>query len=148
MVKCEMLPSAALPATVIPSCSATPITMYNQCNPAAAGWTYQGRNDQSKVDFWQKDTGEKMDYYSSEPTRSLRCMAAAVATRRPGFPTHPLPPPPPPAPPTGVRPATPARPIPTLPRATVCCSTLPCSYRHGEDEHGPPQPGQHPALPP
>ena len=61
--------------------------MYNQFNPAAAGWTYQGRNDQSKVDFWQKDTGEKMDYYYSKP--AIGCEAWGwpwVAARVPNLP--------------------------------------------------------------
>ena len=31
-------------------------------NPANAGWTYQGGNAQSRVEYWAKD-GCKMDYY-------------------------------------------------------------------------------------
>ena len=35
---------------------------YHKANPADAGWTYEGSNAQSRVDFYEKD-GCKMDYY-------------------------------------------------------------------------------------
>jgi hypothetical protein len=31
-------------------------------NPQDYGWQYQGRNEQSRVEFYQRD-GVKMDYY-------------------------------------------------------------------------------------
>jgi len=36
--------------------------MSHQTNPTQYGWTYQGSNEQSRVEFYQKD-GVKMDYY-------------------------------------------------------------------------------------
>ncbi|CAK0787217.1 hypothetical protein CVIRNUC_010433 [Coccomyxa viridis] len=36
-------------------------------NPANAGWTYQGGNAQSRVEYWAKD-GCKMDYYPTTGT--------------------------------------------------------------------------------
>jgi hypothetical protein len=35
---------------------------YHKTNPSDHGWTYQGSNNQSRVDFYQRD-GVKMDYY-------------------------------------------------------------------------------------
>ncbi|KAK9865675.1 hypothetical protein WJX84_001868 [Apatococcus fuscideae] len=35
--------------------------------PAEKGWNYQGTNDQSRVDYWEKD-GCKLDYYYTTGT--------------------------------------------------------------------------------
>ncbi|CAL5229430.1 g12752 [Coccomyxa viridis] len=40
---------------------------HHKANPADAGWTYQGSNAQSRVDFYEKD-GCKMDYYPTTGT--------------------------------------------------------------------------------
>ncbi|BDA50686.1 hypothetical protein COCOBI_16-3620 [Coccomyxa sp. Obi] len=37
-------------------------------NPADYGWTYQGSNAQSRVEYWQNDQGAKMDYYPTTGT--------------------------------------------------------------------------------
>jgi hypothetical protein len=37
-------------------------------NPADHGWTYQGSNAQSRVEYWQNDQGAKMDYYPTTGT--------------------------------------------------------------------------------
>lgn len=37
---------------------------HHQTNPQAYGWTYQGANAQSRVEYWQHaETGVKMDFY-------------------------------------------------------------------------------------
>ncbi|KAJ3110938.1 hypothetical protein HDU96_006134 [Phlyctochytrium bullatum] len=40
---------------------------HHQSNPRDHGWTYQGSNQQSRVDFYQRD-GVKMDYYPTTGT--------------------------------------------------------------------------------
>ena len=40
--------------------------------PANAGWTYQGGNAQSRVEYWAKD-GCKMDYYPTTGMLRLVC---------------------------------------------------------------------------
>ncbi len=40
-------------------------------NPAEYGWTYQGSNAQSRVEYWQNDQGAKMDYYTTTGTVSV-----------------------------------------------------------------------------
>ena len=38
--------------------------MAHNTNPADFGWSYQGSNAQSRVEFWQHSTtGAKLDYY-------------------------------------------------------------------------------------
>ncbi|KAF6262494.1 hypothetical protein COO60DRAFT_1293389 [Scenedesmus sp. NREL 46B-D3] len=41
--------------------------MSHNANPAQYGWTYQGSNQASKVEFYEKD-GVKMDYYYTTGT--------------------------------------------------------------------------------
>eukprot|EP00884_Botryococcus_braunii_P019372 jgi/Botrbrau1/6118/Bobra.331_2s0013.1 len=40
---------------------------HHKANPSDYGWTYQGSNEQSRVDFYQRD-GVKMDYYYTTGT--------------------------------------------------------------------------------
>ena len=57
----------------------------HKSNPADAGWTYQGSNAQSRVDFYEKD-GCKMDYY---PTTGVTFFCL-VSLRKLKFVMNPL----------------------------------------------------------
>lgn len=63
----------------------------HSANPADHGWTYQGSNAQSRVDFYQNDQGVKMDYYPSEfimlPSYAT-CKAMARAMAKPPVRNH------------------------------------------------------------
>lgn len=51
--------------------------MSHKANPVQYGWTYQGSNEQSRVEFYERD-GVKMDYY---PTTGQQTQGRAAQHR-------------------------------------------------------------------
>jgi hypothetical protein len=44
--------------------------MSHKANPTQYGWSFQGSNEQSRVEFYERD-GVKMDYYPTTGTQFL-----------------------------------------------------------------------------
>ena len=55
--------------------------MSHNANPAQYGWTYQGSNQASKVEFYEKD-GVKMDYYYTTGEIDVMCISAGALRNR------------------------------------------------------------------
>lgn len=53
---------------------------YHSTNPANAGWTYQGHNAQSRVEYYAKD-GVKMDYYPTTGESSHSFFIKSISGR-------------------------------------------------------------------
>jgi len=51
---------------------------HHHTNPQQYGWTYQGSNAQSRVEFYERD-GVKMDYYPTTGAPSWCLLTARTA---------------------------------------------------------------------